>query len=113
MHATILAGEDELAVCDVLEHTGGGLELIEVVVHEGAVTLALTQHALVNGGYITRHDAYLFLCVLSFDVSPLLLHELADSHVLGTLTLIQLNATKVKMTFPHILLVLGLPAPDA
>ena len=72
-----------------------------------------SHSTLVNGGYVTHHDAYLFLCMLSFDVLPLLLHELADAHVLNTLTLVWLNATKVKMTYPHILLVLGLPAPDA
>ena len=46
MRAAILAGEDELAIRDLLEHAGGGLELVEVVVHEGAVTLALAQHTL-------------------------------------------------------------------
>ena len=35
-----------MLVCDVLEHAGGGLELVEVVVHEGAVALALAQRTL-------------------------------------------------------------------
>ena len=46
MHATALASKDELAIRDVLEHTGGGLELVEIVVHEGAVALALAQHTM-------------------------------------------------------------------
>ena len=46
VRAAALAGEDELAIRNVLEHAGGGLELVEVVVHEGAVALALAQRAL-------------------------------------------------------------------
>ena len=58
VRAAALAGEDELAVCDVLEHAGGGLELVEVVVHEGAVALALAQCALRVGGIpLVLHDA--------------------------------------------------------
>ena len=35
---------------NVLEHTGGSLELVEVVVRKGAVALALAQCALHVGG---------------------------------------------------------------
>ena len=57
MHTAALASEDELAIHDVLEHARGGLELVEVVVHEGAVALALAQHALrVDGVPLVLHD---------------------------------------------------------
>ena len=50
MCAATLAGEAKLAIRDVLEQARGGLELVEVVVHEGAVALALAQRALHVGG---------------------------------------------------------------
>ena len=61
VRAAALAGEDKLAIRNVLEHAGGGLELVEVVVHEGAVALALAQ------------------CALHFGSIPLVLHD-ADGH---------------------------------
>ena len=58
LRTAVLASEDKLAVHDVLEHTGGGLEPVEVVVCEGAVVLVLTQHAFHVGGVpLVLHNA--------------------------------------------------------
>ena len=58
VHAATLASKDKLAIHNVLEHIRGGLELVEVVVHEGAVALALAQHTLRVGGVpLVLHNA--------------------------------------------------------
>ena len=58
LRIAILAGKDKLAVRDVLEHAGGGLELVEVVVCKGAVVLALVQCAFHVGSVpLVLHNA--------------------------------------------------------